>query len=134
MGRICRICGGLLLKKDGTYSQGKRFCGRCDSTYFKRYYWNCVRESYLLHLIKYQKNNYAEIKDMNKRKRSVYTQKFYCENCKKLIKSSECELHHIIPVYKLNENNYNLCWDLSNLIALCKTCHKLQKKDSDSSL
>lgn len=35
------------------------------------------------------------------------------------------EVHHIIPIHKLDETNWLLCFNLNNLIVLCEKCHKL---------
>jgi hypothetical protein len=128
--RACRVCGDPLIKK--IYNkrtkietiipyQRMQFCKKesCTFDVFQRqYYWDHTKYDYYSELYKKQNQHDGFI---------------LCEKCGQQCKWRDntdydsplpiIELHHKFPCANVDEHNWQLIWDKSNLIALCPTCH-----------
>lgn len=125
--RVCRICGATLLTKAGKYSHNKRYCGSKECNYYKHpcINWGTLRQHYYYSMVRslvITRGIYNAYDGPHKfrRKKKIPL----CELCGKI--TEVIEIHHKIPVHCLNETNFQLIWDRSNLIGLCKDCHKNQ--------
>jgi hypothetical protein len=130
---VCRNCGGSLLRKDGKYSSVKRYdkpyCSQMGDEIFGHYSWTNVSNHYIYELWGKQ------CKDPVLGE-AVKGGLMICEECHALCKAKDdCwndnenhyptyALHHKVPVYFINETNWELVWDTENLICLCADCHK----------
>ena len=134
--RVCRICGGPLLNKDGKYSYHRRYCSEHTGyELWAKYNWGIVSKNYGFEL---QENQRDKITIILKRiPTKLQNSVSLCELCGKpcLIYEYYCRhkyeidainIHHKIPVHTLNWDNIRLIWDFSNLVALCPECHNKQ--------
>ena len=148
--RVCRICGGPLLKKDGKYSHHKRYCNEHNgSELWTKYNWGVVSKDYAIKireenqdLIRQKFNEQIQEAYQNYKKIPKWvketTNLTICEVCGKLCQIysqtflynnlglKTINIHHKIPVHTLTNENFHLIWDESNLIALCEDCHHKQ--------
>jgi len=137
--RVCRICGSPLLKKDGTYSYHRRYCGEHNGYgLWTKYNWSEVSKKYAIEIrdknkeLIIQKTRNLKLKDRYINNLTI------CEKCGELcqindywdrlsLKSHDViNIHHIIPVHTLTIENLYLIWEKTNLIALCPKCHNDQ--------
>lgn len=129
--RVCRVCGKRLLKKNGKYSHFLRQHPKCNIFKYNNN-WESTRFNLLLDqrkkheclinltaLDSYYKDSIERWYVLKDNYQLSYLN--YCECCNKVI--SNPEVHHIQPVCTLNESNYNLIWEESNLMILCHECH-----------
>lgn len=110
--RVCRICGGELLDKNGKYSYRKRYCNKKCSASEIWFSWQDKRWKYIE----------SKIKEEN----SLDKDPYYCELCNKHLNYYKIEVHHKIPVHTLTFEQLYLIWDFDNLIMLCHECHTKQ--------
>lgn len=127
--RVCRICGKRLIDSKGKYNGHKRYCNSktCHASIIYKS-WNDIKFTFL-HALK-QRNEAThcllyldQISEERDFLKNVHYIRNYicCENCRKLVRN--IEIHHKVPVCTLDESNYYLIWEESNLIALCHECH-----------
>lgn len=149
--RVCRICGAPLFNKNGKYSHHKRYCNEHNGdALWAQYNWGKVSEGYAIKireknwdLIKQKFNeqiqkHYTTYKEIPKWVKEKNCNLTMCEECGKLcqitsqtflynrLKIKVINVHHKIPVHKLDRDNLHLIWDYTNLIALCEDCHHKQ--------
>jgi 5-methylcytosine-specific restriction endonuclease McrA len=148
--RVCRVCGAPLLKKDGKYSHHKRYCNEHNGdALWTKYNWGYVSKDYAIKIreenqelicqkfkeqIEKENKLYKEIPEWVKKTTNLTI----CEECGKLCQIysqpflrnglglNTINIHHKIPVHKLERDNFHLIWDYTNLIALCEDCHHKQ--------
>jgi len=137
--RVCRICGTPLLKKDGTYSYHRRYCGEhYGYELWAKYNWGEVSKNYAYEIRdKNRKTIFLKTRNLELKKRYIKNLTV-CEKCGELCQIKDywdrlslkthdvINIHHIIPVHTLTIENLHLIWDKSNLIALCPKCHHNQ--------
>ena len=138
--RVCRICGVPLLKKDGTYSYHRRYCGKhYGGELWSKYNWSEVSKEYAREVKKKnRKTIFQKTRNFKEKKRYIKNLTI-CEKCGELCQITDyywdrhfnrphdvINIHHIIPVHTLTIENLYLIWEKSNLIALCPKCHNDQ--------
>jgi len=133
---VCRQCGASLLTKTGKHSSQARYCrGNHNNEVIELplYLWSITKDTYLrkLQLIQkpkkvglicaLMKESIAQPNDSSLYKYYMNNM-FICEECGHLIK--KIQVHHILAVFLLTIENWQLAFDLNNLIGLCHKCHK----------
>lgn len=147
--RVCRICGSRLLSK-GKYNNNKRYCSpktcKGDEVWFSfnSSKWKKMDENQekyqvtirlqFLEIFHEILESYLKYHEMKGSFFSGYDKLFEkkvndyvcCGRCGKLLEKwkHEIEVHHVEPVSILDESNFWLIWELSNLVVLCHECHK----------
>lgn len=131
--RVCRVCGGRLINKDGKYSPYRRYCNNCDkNALWRKYNWGATKLDYANKVQEEQQDQIEPIKE--KYPERLYDLIILCETCgnpctiyQYIIPTLQViNIHHKIPVHTLDLEHLHLIWDFSNLIALCPECHKKQ--------
>ncbi|AXQ69694.1 HNH endonuclease [Caulobacter phage CcrSC] len=101
---MCRWCGAVILRADGSVNKRKQFCDR-----------HCVHE-FLLRTdpTRWRKNTYKESMGI-------------CHRCSEVFDYYEddgWEADHIVPLYHAHRIGDWTAWDPENLQLLCIPCHK----------
>lgn len=112
---ICQICGKEFRReKYKVDKNGGKYCSQ-----------QCFSQSQVLPTVDYYGPNWKAQKH-KARKRDNYT----CQNCS--IKQGEypraLDVHHIIPFREFGLTNHEQANQLSNLVSLCKHCHRRVEK------
>ncbi len=111
--QLCLICGKERV--------GRTFCADHNSMDYEievNLKFNC---SVIADHILYKENETCQICGLKQERSDRYDQYGYQRGYYRY----RFEVHHIIPVHKLDETNWELCFNHNNLLLLCEKCHKL---------
>lgn len=111
--QLCIICG--------KEKKGRTFCEDHDSGDYEvdiNLKFSC---SVIAGHILYKRGEKCQICGLKQERSGKYDQYYYQSGYNKY----RFEVYHIIPIHKLDESNWELCFNHNNLIILCEKCHKL---------
>jgi len=114
---VCEICGTPFIRENSKVEKnGGKYCSKA-----------CFSQSQVLPSINYYGPNWHE-----QRRKTRHRDKYHCKRCGKaeIDNGQRLDVHHIVPFRVFGLIDFQSANSLSNLISLCKHCHRAVEKIS----